>query len=410
MIASGADAPLVQLFRKRKGTFAQISPADLTSPPHAHHAAAARVSPLRVLPPPPASPARDMSSSADAPQAPKLSLRMLAPLILMGGKKFGLDLTNPDQLAIVRVSFVAAVALSALACAFMYAAVHGKKKKLAEDRVWVTSKDPKTMKEKKEHITLFEHDLREVMKALTSNLGSAAIVTFLHLKFKINPPLLLQSFIIPMNLVESPVFQTHVLGRAIPRPWAKKEAANPLAALFGGDKDERLAEFAKTPAGKRALAFVAENKGGESLSVDALLRFAAKEAKKTEGGAKKKDAGGGDDDATVISPSTRAMLATLINGCVDIPALSEETEQVLALKAVDVLADQLEAEMKKAGVAEFFADARSLDAKGVDEWAKKIAAEINEKINLPALGEEHEAVIIELVLKTVAHAFAAKAK
>ena len=144
--------------------------------------------------------------------------------------------------------------------------------------------------------------------------------------------------------------------------------------------------------------------------MDALLRFAAKEAKKTEGGAKKKDAGGGDDDATVISPSTRAMLATLINGCVDIPALSEETEHVLALKAVDVLADQLEAEMKKAGVAEFFADARSLDAKGVDEWAKKIAAEINEKINLPALGEEHEAVIIELVLKTVAHAFAAKAK
>ena len=310
---------------------------------------------------------------------------MLAPLILMGGKKFGLDLTNPDQLAIVRVSFVAAVALSALACAFMYAAVHGKKKKLAEDRVWVTSKDPKTMKEKKEHITLFEHDLREVMGLdLEPRLRRDRDVPPPQVQDQPAPaPAVLHH---PHEPRRVPVFQTHVLGRAIPRPWAKKEAANPLAALFGGDKDERLAEFAKTPAGKRALAFVAENKGGESLSVDALLRFAAKEAKKTEGGAKKKDAGGGDDDATVISPSTRAMLATLINGCVDIPALSEETERVLALKAVDVLADQLEAEMKKAGVAEFFADARSLDASKSRRVGEKNRSRDQRMINLPRSG------------------------
>lgn len=47
-------------------------------------------------------------------------------------------------------------------------------------------------------------------------------------------------------------------------------------------------------------------------------------------------------------------LLKLINKVVDVPIINEATEQIIALKAVDVVADYMELELEKAGLAVFF--------------------------------------------------------
>ena len=85
--------------------------------------------------------------------------------------------------------------------------------------------------------------------------------------------------------------------------------------------------------------------------------------------------------------------------------MSEANEQILALKAVDLIADYLEKEMRDRGIASFFEDVKSLSDKDLDKWVVKIATDINEKVDLPVLDEEQEQIVIELVLKLVAHKF-----
>ena len=58
----------------------------------------------------------------------------------------------------------------ALAFAFLWVRLVGKKKKLEEDACEVKVKDAKTGESKTEKISLYEHDVREFRKVLTSNI------------------------------------------------------------------------------------------------------------------------------------------------------------------------------------------------------------------------------------------------
>ena len=98
----------------------------------------------------------------------------IAPLLLLGSKKLGIDYSDPATLTNVRMAFALAMALCVSSCALMYAIVNRKKKKLAEDKVEVTTKDPMDGgKEKTETLTHFEHDVREVRRSRTRSSGSA---------------------------------------------------------------------------------------------------------------------------------------------------------------------------------------------------------------------------------------------
>ena len=44
----------------------------------------------------------------------------------------------------------------------------------------------------------------------------------------------------------------------------------------------------------------------------------------------------------------------------DVPIINEATEQIIALKAVDVVADYMELELEKAGLAVFFDGVRGV--------------------------------------------------
>lgn len=165
-------------------------------------------------------------------------------------------------------------------------------------------------------------------------------------------------------------------------------------AFFKSAEEKALAEFATSDAGKKAIEFAAANKGG---GMDLILAFGKKEAVLQHVPTA--------NSKSLIDTGTRTLLATLINGLIDIPIMSEANEQILALKAVDLIADYLEKEMRDRGIASFFEDVKSLSDKDLDKWVVKIATDINEKVDLPVLDEEQEQIVIELVLKLVAHKF-----
>ena len=160
---------------------------------------------------------------------------------------------------------------------------------------------------------------------------------------------------------------------------------------FGKSKEEKaIEEFASSDLGQRALAHAA--KGGGLAS---MLEFGKAEL----------EASHVPSDSTLIDAKTRVLCATLINKVVDIPILNEETEQIIALKAVDVIANYMEEELKRAGIAQFFDGVRDMSEKDVDDWVKGVTTKVNKEIDLPMLDEAQEEIVIEMFVKLIAHKF-----
>ena len=172
------------------------------------------------------------------PEGPQLKPKMfISPILLMGGKRLGIDYKDPEHIHKIRLCFVCAMTVLALAFATLWTRLASKKKKLEEDQVEVKVKDLATGATKHEKVSLYEHDVREYKKLLQSNLMGAAMVSMLHMYFKVVPPLLLQSIMMPLNLVEGNLFQVHMFGRdestnaALKRPWEVVEQKSAFAAL-----------------------------------------------------------------------------------------------------------------------------------------------------------------------------------
>ena len=177
--------------------------------------------------------------------------------------------------------------------------------------------------------------------------------------------------------------------RTVPR----KNAVVPVRAFlgFGKSKEEKaIEEFAASDLGKRALEHA--SRGGGLAS---MLEFGKKELEREHV----------PTDSHIIDAKTRVLCATLINKVVDVPIINEATEQIIALKAVDVVADHMEAELEKAGLATFFDGVRDMSEKDVDKWVKKVAERVNEAVDLPMLDETQEGIVIEMVVKLIAHKF-----
>ena len=187
------------------------------------------------------------------PTPPTLSPKMfISPVLLMGGKRLGIDYKDPAHVMKIRMCFVVAMTTLALAFAFLWVRLVGKKKKLEEDACEVKVKDAKTGESKTEKISLYEHDVREFRKVLTSNIMGGIMVTVLHFSFKVVPPLLLQSIMMPLNLWDGNLVQVHVLGRGekddakFKRPWEEPVQKSPFAAFA-----EAMSPDAKGKPGQR---------------------------------------------------------------------------------------------------------------------------------------------------------------
>ena len=181
-------------------------------------------------------------------------------------------------------------------------------------------------------------------------------------------------------------------GRMVPRKNGRVSlAVVPVRAFlgFGKSKEEKaIEEFAASDLGKRALEHA--SKGGGLAS---MLEFGKKELEVIP------------TDSTIIDAKTRVLCATLINNVVDVPIINEATEQIIALKAVDVVADHMEAELEKAGLATFFDGVRDMSEKDVDKWVKGVTERVNKAVDLPMLDETQEGIVIEMVVRLIAHKF-----
>ena len=176
-----------------------------------------------------------------APETPALKMKMfIAPVLLLGGKRLGIDYKDAQTITNIRMCFVTSMTLLIGLFSIVYFRLQAAKKRLEEDKVRVKSKDLATGETKEEEVTLYEHDFREFKKVLSSNLMGAAMVSLMHSYMKVVPPLLLQSIMMPLNLSETQLFQVHVLGRTsathanLKRPWEPEPVKSPFAAFTEG--------------------------------------------------------------------------------------------------------------------------------------------------------------------------------
>lgn len=109
----------------------------------------------------------------------------------------------------------------------------------------------------------------------------------------------------------------------------------------------------------------------------------------------------------IISQSQRLVFASFLNAVIDIPILNEATEQIIFMKAVDVIADAIERQLEKMGSKAFFEGVTDAGESRVDMWVVATATKINEKIDIPVLNEKQEQEAIEFVLHAMAERFLA---
>ena len=100
------------------------------------------------------------------------------------------------------------------------------------------------------------------------------------------------------------------------------------------------------------------------------------------------------------------MFASFLNAVIDIPILNEATEQIIFMKAVDVIADAIERQLEKMGSKAFFEGVTEAVGES-NQWVVATATKINEKIDIPVLNEKQEQEAIEFVLHAMAERFLA---
>ena len=188
--------------------------------------------------------------AGDPPPAPELSPKMLVVPCLMMAVKF-LKLDFAPYVEQLRIGFGCACALT-LGVHFLVKSIAAGKADATE--ITVTTTNPMKPGEKETKTwTICNYDQAEALKKVKSGLVSVCMVSAMHYKWGSPMPLLFQCIMQPMNLLDDPLVQIHLLGKKpegkLERPF--KAPPNPLADLLGGDKaaDDDKAVARKPKAG-----------------------------------------------------------------------------------------------------------------------------------------------------------------
>lgn len=191
----------------------------------------------------PAATATTAESEAPAPPpAPEFKPQMLlAPLVIFGLRYLKVDLS--DYVQELRIAFGLVVVLNLLASLVIYRRAQSAAD--ADTRVVVKEKVPGKPTVSKE-MTYREYDSSQVMKKVQSSFVGLAITGFIHYKWGNATPLLLQALMIPLNAIQDPLFEIHILGKEavgkLKRPFATHP--NPLEELMGGGSSQDTGEEA----------------------------------------------------------------------------------------------------------------------------------------------------------------------
>eukprot|EP00343_Euplotes_focardii_P010903 CAMPEP_0205827292 /NCGR_PEP_ID=MMETSP0206-20130828/31491_1 /ASSEMBLY_ACC=CAM_ASM_000279 /TAXON_ID=36767 /ORGANISM="Euplotes focardii, Strain TN1" /LENGTH=216 /DNA_ID=CAMNT_0053128057 /DNA_START=30 /DNA_END=680 /DNA_ORIENTATION=+ len=196
---------------------------------------------------------------------------LIVPLILMGLNQLGLDYTDPATVLNIRVAYVSAQCLTFLMFLFVYIKIRAKMddRKLEvpkEQGTWEkmqaqakeaqekaereraiaegqpTEEESAPVEKELREVTFATYDTEELKKLVKMALVGVGITCLLHFKWEIIQPLVIQSVLGPLKLVDHALFKLHVLGAAetdkLVRPFKVDDPNAMLKGLMGQSEEE----------------------------------------------------------------------------------------------------------------------------------------------------------------------------
>eukprot|EP01087_Luapelamoeba_hula_P006001 TRINITY_DN1613_c0_g1_i1.p1 TRINITY_DN1613_c0_g1~~TRINITY_DN1613_c0_g1_i1.p1 ORF type:complete len:235 (+),score=68.23 TRINITY_DN1613_c0_g1_i1:46-750(+) len=218
---------------------------------------------------------------------------IVLPAILLANQ---LDFTNDTTVLGLRVAFGVAQGIQLLIAAYLYYVITSKNQQ-GRVRVppaavpsWAGGDEtpaPPT------EVTVCEYDLSELKKFATQVIMGLAIVSFIHYKWAVMPPLVVQAVLAPFNIWGLQLFQIHVLGKTeandpkLKRPFPAEQGG--LGSLFGmGGGDNNAAAADDTPADEDSQETTANTPSKKAKGGDDKKPSSKKKKKKTATTATKK--------------------------------------------------------------------------------------------------------------------------
>lgn len=159
-------------------------------------------------------------------------MMLVLPLMFLMNK---VDFEDPTVLLGVRAAYVALQTLSLLANLYLWLQT---KRTVDPKKITVETKLA-TGEKKTQEMTITEYDLKFLTDAVRKIVLSAVITGFIHYKWKIVQPLVLQAAMAPLELWDNKLMQIRVFGKSgegYERPF--KEAKDPMAEWLEKKQEE----------------------------------------------------------------------------------------------------------------------------------------------------------------------------
>jgi len=179
---------------------------------------------------------------AAEPAAPEISVKQFIPLVvMMGWNKLNIntDIATVEgalHVFYIRCAFATAVGLGVLMYAYCQLTVPTKLK--GNDSMVMTQVKEVTADSGmggvmvNKEVTVLEHDMTLIKEEVKKLVMSAAISSFIHLKWGYVHPVLMQSILVPLSLKDSKILALYIFGQSMPpRPWVTKQTS-PFDALM----------------------------------------------------------------------------------------------------------------------------------------------------------------------------------
>eukprot|EP01062_Namystynia_karyoxenos_P030938 TRINITY_DN23002_c0_g2_i1.p2 TRINITY_DN23002_c0_g2~~TRINITY_DN23002_c0_g2_i1.p2 ORF type:complete len:220 (+),score=66.39 TRINITY_DN23002_c0_g2_i1:71-661(+) len=168
-----------------------------------------------------------------------LPVAQLLPLIIVFGSSY-VDLEPHTQL--LRAAYLVVVLGSVAALVLIRSRIVSDKKsddnvvRVPEQKMFGQVQKPA------EVLTEQEYDLGKWKEQATQVIVGAVVLTFVHMKWEMVMPLLLQTATVPVQLCQSPLFSIYIRGQpadgALTRPWAAPSLFPGLPSPPEGGQDQ----------------------------------------------------------------------------------------------------------------------------------------------------------------------------
>jgi len=184
----------------------------------------------------PAAAVEAAAAAPAAPAAPEMKLSQILPMVAM----MGLQKYNLEEMGLVHHVEIAYVVVQVLCLGFLYV-VYLQINKMADDGKKIKIPEVKQMGQvvspAKEQ-TAKEYDMEKFKEALKQPVMGAVIMGGIYYKWGSLLPLVMQVLMTPMQFYESPLFQIHLLGKKMDRPFPVPPGPfDALKGLTGGEPD-----------------------------------------------------------------------------------------------------------------------------------------------------------------------------